>query len=45
MNVGPGVFSLSKDTSRYECGAVAFTKHSYDEVEALHIPILFRRAG
>ena len=44
MNIGPGVFALWMDETRYECGTDSFTLINHDEVESVDIRIRFRRA-
>jgi hypothetical protein len=45
MNVGPGVFAIWADSTRYDCGADSFTLINYDRVESVDIAIPFVRAG
>lgn len=45
MPIGPGVFALWQDTTRYECGPASFTMIAFDRVESVDIRIPFHRAG
>lgn len=45
MNVGPGVYAVWKDTTRYSCGADSFELIAFDPVESTDIVIPFTRAG
>jgi hypothetical protein len=45
MSIGPGVFAIWGDTTRYECGTDTFTLVAFDPIELVDIPIPFVRAG
>jgi hypothetical protein len=45
MSIGPGVFAIWGDSTRYDCGTDAFTLIAFDPVELVDIPIPFVRAG
>ena len=44
MNIGPGVFAVWSDSTRYTCGRDSFELIAFDRVESVDIVIPFTRA-